>query len=43
MFKTRDFLPIIVTAIIVFGLAIATVVESGICLGDLQQPQYSSN
>jgi hypothetical protein len=34
MFKTRDFLPIIVTAIIVFGLAIATVVESGICLGD---------
>jgi hypothetical protein len=34
MFKTRDFLPIIVTAIIVFGLAIATVVESGVCRGD---------
>jgi TrkA-N domain len=34
MFKTRDFLPIIVTAIIVFGLAVAAVVESGVCQGD---------
>ena len=28
MFKSRDLLPIIVTAIIVFGLAIATVVDN---------------
>jgi TrkA-N domain/RyR domain len=34
MFKTRDFLPIIVTAIIVFGLAVAAVIESGVCRGD---------
>ena len=34
MFKTRDFLPIIVTAITVFGLAVAAVVESGVCRGD---------
>ena len=33
MFKTRDFLPIIATALIVLALAVATVIKSGICQG----------
>src|ERR1700761_6330751 len=31
MFKTRDFVPIIVTAILVFGFAMAAVIKSGVC------------
>ena len=34
MFKTRDFLPVIITAFVVFVLAIAGLAESNTCAGD---------
>jgi hypothetical protein len=34
MFKTRDFLPVIITGLVVIALAVAGLVESGQCAGD---------
>src|SRR5665213_1493929 len=34
MFKTRDFLPVIITAFVVFVLAIAGLADANACVGD---------